>query len=95
VYIEPYPKSRAISLHDDALTHDPDQNTKVKLEHFHGISPRRFREIFEKGKRKDKQNNATEWYETTPKPMIGERYSTHVLLEPAFLKIFYDAINEV
>ena len=95
VYIEPYPKSRAITLHDDALTHHSDDNIKVKVEHFHGISPRRFREIFEKSKRKDKENSAMEWYEATPKPMIAERYSTHVLLEPAFLEIFHDAFKEV
>lgn len=92
VYIEPYPKSRALSLHDDALTHDTDHTNKVKVEHFHGISPRRFREFFEKGKRKDKENSARDWYEGTPKPLIGERYSTHILLEPPFLKLFKTAI---
>jgi len=94
VYIEPYPKSRAISLHDDSITHDPEYVGKVKVEHFHGISPRRFREIFEKGKRRDKEGNVIEWYENTPKPMIGERYSTHVLLEPAFLDVLRSAISQ-
>lgn len=87
VYIEPYPKSRAISLHDDALSHEVGDNSKVVVEHFHGISPKRFRDFFEKGKRKGARNEALEWYEGEPRPMIGERFSSHVLLEPHFLEI--------
>jgi deoxycytidylate deaminase len=39
VYIEPYPKSRAMALHDDAITVDQDAGGKVVLSHFHGIAP--------------------------------------------------------
>jgi len=65
------------------------------LEHFHGISPRRFRDIFEKGKRKSKNGGANIWYEETPKPLIGERFSTHVLLEVGFMEVFSDVLEKL
>ncbi|MFV1620452.1 anti-phage dCTP deaminase [Phaeobacter sp. JH20_26] len=95
VYIEPYPKSRALTLHGDSLSHDATNGQKVCLEHFHGISPRRFRDVFEKGKRKSKGGGANIWYEETPKPRVGERFSTHVLLEVGFLDVFKDAIEKL
>lgn len=85
VYIEPYPKSRAINLHDDALSHDSTKSEMVVLTHFYGISPRRYRDIFEKTKRKDKNNVARAWYEDIPKPLVGDRFSSHVLFEGAIL----------
>ena len=52
VYIEPYEKSKALQQHDDALSMTAEKG-KVLVEHFRGISPRRFRDIFEKVRRKD------------------------------------------
>jgi deoxycytidylate deaminase len=86
VYIEPYPKSRALILHDDSLTKDQNRGGSVVLSHFHGISPRRYRDIFEKGKRKNKDNSAKPWYEDRPAPLVGDRFSSHVLFEPPVLK---------
>jgi deoxycytidylate deaminase len=86
VYIEPYPKSRALILHDDALTKDQTRKDFVVLSHFHGISPRRYRDIFEKGKRKNKDNTAKAWYEDRPAPLVGDRFSAHVLFEPPVLE---------
>lgn len=82
VYIEPYPKSRAMSQHDDAITVDQDSVDKVVLSHFNGIAPRRYRDIFEKGNRKTKDGRAKAWYEDQPMPLVGDRFSLHVLFEP-------------
>ncbi len=46
VYIEPYPKSRATDLHDDAITLEGDDKRKVAFVPFMGIGPRRFAELF-------------------------------------------------
>jgi cytidine deaminase len=60
VYIEPYEKSQAIDLHDDAIAIDDhgdvsvrtdregegDQSSKVVFEPFTGIGPRRFFDLF-------------------------------------------------
>ena len=61
VFIQPYPKSRALELHEDAIfldgalaTHGKnkrlivtrDDSDKVKFRHFVGVSPRRFIDLF-------------------------------------------------
>jgi deoxycytidylate deaminase len=45
IYIEPYEKSLALDLHDDAITNNTDQ-TKVAFEAFEGVSPRRYSKFF-------------------------------------------------
>lgn len=51
VFVEPYPKSRALELHDDAivLKHESKSasgNHKVEFEPFVGVGPRRFVDLF-------------------------------------------------
>ena len=45
IYIEPYEKSLALDLHDDAITNHSDSG-KVKFEPFEGVSPRRYPKFF-------------------------------------------------
>lgn len=95
VYIEPYPKSRAMALHDDAITIDQQSSDKVILSHFHGIAPRRYRDIFEKGSRKTKEGRAKVWYEDEPKPLVGDRFSLHVLFEPEVVKQLAETLDHI
>jgi hypothetical protein len=57
VYIEPYPKSLAPQLHDDAIAIDEDTppHHKVRFEPFVGVGPRKYMELFtaRPGARKD------------------------------------------
>ena len=51
VYVEPYPKSKALEVHDDSIVmgkrEDPESKGKLVLfEPFVGISPRRFFDLF-------------------------------------------------
>jgi hypothetical protein len=46
VFLEPYPKSYAKKLHDDSITFDPKEKSKVLFQPFIGVSPRRYRDIF-------------------------------------------------
>lgn len=46
VFVEPYPKSQAESLHGDAISLDGLENKKVKFEPFFGIGARRFIDLF-------------------------------------------------
>jgi deoxycytidylate deaminase len=53
VYVEPYPKSKALDLHDDALVSGESQvrpirkgDRRVRLQPFVGIAPRRFMDFF-------------------------------------------------
>lgn len=83
VFLEPYPKSYARKLHDDAITFNRDeQATKVFFEPFIGISPTRYRDIFEKGKRKGANGKAKKWYfgegEGEPRPQIQDLGSEYL-----------------
>ena len=61
VFLEPYPKSLAYELHSDSIMIEGGDRgaynafPRVEFEHFFGVSPRRYREFFERGKRKDKE----------------------------------------
>jgi deoxycytidylate deaminase len=79
VFLEPYPKSYAQQLHDDSITFTKADQNKVLFEPFLGISPRRYRDIFEKKKRKDDQGKALTWYEgNRPVPMIEDRSASYI-----------------
>ncbi|MGB8551432.1 MAG: hypothetical protein WCD82_24935, partial [Xanthobacteraceae bacterium] len=58
VFLEPYPKSYAQKLHSDSITFETNVGDKVLFEPFIGISPRRYRDIFEKKKRKGEDGKA-------------------------------------
>lgn len=82
VYIEPYTKSKAFELSSDALSIDINCEKKVLVEHFVGISPRRYRDIFEKSKkRRDDQNRIKRWQFDAPTPMIEDKTGTHTMIE--------------
>ena len=92
VFIEPYPKSQAIKLSGDAISFEEQATDKVVFQHFVGISPRRYRDIFEKGKRRDVDGNFLEWYEDTPAPRISDRAPNHVYSEDSAI---YSVLKEV
>lgn len=66
IYLEPYPKSRANSLHGEELVlESPDgkpQAGKVVFSAFSGVAPRQFRQLFSMAERgKDKGRSILEW----------------------------------
>jgi len=49
-YIEPYPKSKALVMHDDSLSLDEqDESSKVVFEPYVGVGPRRYVDLFSMG----------------------------------------------
>jgi cytidine deaminase len=73
VYVEPYPKSRALDLHSEAISlntsldNQPEQ-CRVTFEPFTGVGARRFLDLFSmslgggsKLRRKDNQGDTIEW----------------------------------
>ncbi|CTQ46534.1 anti-phage dCTP deaminase [Roseibium aggregatum] len=78
-FLEPYPKSYAKELHNDSITFSEEEaDKKVLFQPFIGISPRRYRDIFEKNKRKDEIGKAKEWKEGSPFPCIEDRSSSYI-----------------
>ena len=45
-YIEPYVKSLCLKLHFDSITEDENDNNKVRILIFDGVSPRRYQTFF-------------------------------------------------
>ncbi len=45
-YIEPYPKSRALDLHEDSVSLEDDDGSKVVFRPFVGVAPRSFARLF-------------------------------------------------
>lgn len=83
VYIEPYAKSLAAELYPDSLYVEgitEKDGPRVRFDHFVGIAPERYKEIFAKGRRKDKRGKALKWDPANAKVLL-ER------LVPAYLQI--------
>lgn len=77
IFLEPYPKSYAKKLHNDSITFDSSDKKKVIFQAFIGISPRRYRDLFEKRKRKS-NGKLQDWYEGEPAPRIEDRGSGYI-----------------
>lgn len=81
-YLEPYPKSRAKQLHSNEIEIERTSASKVAFLPFLGISPFRYRDIFEKSSRKT-GGKARTWYasDDKPRPMVPEGLPKYVELE--------------
>lgn len=82
IFLEPYPKSRAKQLHSHEIEIEKVGSNKVSFLPFLGISPFRYRDIFEKGSRKV-GGEAKTWYSSDdqPQPLIPELLPKHIELE--------------
>lgn len=77
VFLEPYPKSKAHELFADEIQIESDSDPlKVAFTPFLGISPFRYRDIFQKGKRK-KAGQAQTWYHSVPKPLLEIEFPSY------------------
>ena len=80
IYMEPYPKSKAKELHMHEIEIEKRSETRVSFLPFLGISPARYRDIFQKGKRK-RDGVAMTWLSSDPKPLVEVSAPTYVDLE--------------
>jgi cytidine deaminase len=80
VYIEPYTKSYASDLHRDSISVESEIG-KVQFRPFLGVSPFRYRDLFEKGKRKYSGGLVQRWNKDTKRPMIDVYYPSYFLAE--------------
>jgi deoxycytidylate deaminase len=88
VFLEPYPKSLAQHLHSDSISVEGADRghyqkfPAVEFEHFFGVSPRRYREIFERFKRKsDDDGKLIEYKGGEAAPIIEIEYPSYAELE--------------
>ena len=93
VFLEPYPKSLVLDLHSDSISVESGDRGRyssypsVSFEHFFGISPRRYREMFERAKRKDSSGHFQTWEHGYPRPNLG-------VTDPYYQQTEYTVIKE-
>lgn len=82
LFLEPYPKSLALQLHDDSISLESVKSNRVAFLPFIGISPRRYRSIFEHNrKRKDQEGRAINWKRGNPVPQIDDLSNSYIIME--------------
>jgi deoxycytidylate deaminase len=85
-YIEPYEKSLALELHDDAIQLEPTETdsttNKVKFIHFEGVSPRQYLFLFAaSGDRKDSMGRAVMNQSVTAEKIVPQLIDGYRVLE--------------
>ena len=87
--MEPYPKSRAKDLHANEIDIETETVGTVAFMPFLGISPFRYRDIFQKGRRKKPDGSAKMWYDDEPRPLIDIVANSYIRVEPlAYANLF-------
>lgn len=83
VFLEPYPKSYARELHSDSIEIEGSREvSKVKFIPFMGISPLRYRDFFEKGRRKDRSTGKViRWARGIGVPIVEIYHPVYIDLE--------------
>jgi deoxycytidylate deaminase len=89
-YLEPYPKSRAKQLHSHEIEIERTSASKVSFLPFLGISPFRYRDIFEKSSRKT-GSVARTWYasDDKPRPMVPKALPAYIDIEQVEIDEMY------
>ncbi len=84
VYIDPYPKSYAEEMYAKSIALESSFSSEephVLFEPFTGVAPYKYRDFFEKRKRKDSGGSARDWMEHHPRPNVNLIYPTYLKLE--------------
>jgi len=97
VYREPYEKSLASELHEDALVVDPagSPTDKVIVRRFVGVGPPRYLDLFSMLTRKDPGGNKIDWSEETAEPRLVKDGTGYLTNEEDFLDEFRESIATV
>jgi len=95
VYIEPYPKSRAADLHDDAIVVDPGGSAgdKVSFEPFVGVAPRRYTDVFAMPVRENADGSVRRFVKVEAIPRVSMT-SAYVEAEEVAILELYERLAE-
>src|SRR6185312_9850533 len=94
VYLEPYPKSYASDLHGDAIIVDSGAaDAKVAFDAFLGVSPFRYRDLFEKRRRKNAAGTAERWSSGRRGPVISVLYPSYFQAEAYVVSSLRDIVG--
>ncbi|MBN9621686.1 MAG: hypothetical protein J0H06_01855, partial [Actinobacteria bacterium] len=95
VYREPYEKSLAANLHEDAVAVDRTTglNGKVVFRRFVGIGPPKYLNLFEMRRRKDSNGNKIDWAQSGAMPRLVTTGYAYLTNEYDVLADFEDALK--
>lgn len=100
IFLEPYPKSLAHDLHSDAINIEQgprgtySEFNSVEFEHFYGVTPRRYRELFERGKRKNGEK-FQEYIDGKKRPNIDYKAPFYTQLEASVILQGNNALQKI
>lgn len=80
-YLQPYYKSLVRELYEDSVAIDETVPDRVKFKPFVGVTPNGFRAVFEKGRRKDKNDLALRWDPSQAYPIFATGYPSYLNTE--------------
>ncbi|TZG26257.1 deaminase [Sphingomonas montanisoli] len=80
-FLQPYYKSLIRELYEDSVSIDEEIPDRVNFKPFRGVTPNGFRMVFEKGRRKDRMNNAIKWQPTEAWPIFTTDVPSYLNLE--------------
>lgn len=103
VFLEPYPKSLAEGLHADSIEFENSERGKyskfpsVKFEHFFGVTPRKYRELFERASRKNDKSGKFKSHltEGAPTPIVNIYYPSYLSFEDVVVKGYKDIVDKI
>ena len=72
IYIQPYRKSLAITLHHDAISENESQKNCVIFKQFQGVSPRNFELVFKQSAERKKDGRFIEGDRLSAKPLFSQ-----------------------
>lgn len=99
-YIEPYEKSMARELHDDAIAFDVEEVAvvdpgKVQFIHFEGVSPRQFHSFFRAESRKDSKGKVIKIQPRTAEKTVPEYLDNYQDFETKAVEHLNEEIEEM
>lgn len=107
VYVEPYPKSKALEFHSDSIElrtkleiNEQPNSKRVIFEPFTGVGARRFLDFFSmnlgsgnKLKRKDKEGSTLEWKKSEAKTRVALLPESYLEVEKEAAKLYSNQIK--
>jgi deoxycytidylate deaminase len=94
VYIEPYAKSLALELHDNAIQLDGSSDSnRIPFVPFLGVAPRNYSNIFEMKDRKQKRGDVIEWEASKANPRVSGSFWSYLQYEQEDLKFLVDNLK--
>ena len=95
VYIEPYAKSLALELHDNALQLDSEGDaSRIPFVPFLGVAPRHYSDMFVMDKRKGDDGRIASWDAAEANPRVSGSFWSYLQYEKEDLKVLKDTLKK-